>query len=186
MSVFDHPTESPVCTLSIFAGTWNLGNRAPPAAAHVLSEFIPPGQHDIYVIGVQEAKYTAQDDWNSARDDWLGYVANAVCLAKALWKPCISENREPGVVAKQCRAVTLATGREGPVSAVHSGCIRVSCSRFPVTCAVLRLSVYLSVHATGTCTAIWARTTAWSNTTPSGPFALLYLSPRRIVTGCRV
>ena len=47
---------SPACpSLSVFVGTWNVGNAAPQED---LSSWLRPG-HDIYNIGVQEAKYDA-------------------------------------------------------------------------------------------------------------------------------
>lgn len=53
----------------MFVGTWNVGNAPPPQD---LSAWIPVGPHDVYVIGVQECKYSPRYDFNTCRDDWIG------------------------------------------------------------------------------------------------------------------
>mgnify|MGYP002393544945 CR=1 FL=1 len=41
------PDES---ELSVFVGTWNVGNSAPPGD---LSPWLQPGVHDVYAVGAQ-------------------------------------------------------------------------------------------------------------------------------------
>lgn len=68
VAAVEMPDPSPA-TLSVFCGTWNLGNYHPPDD---LSQWIPVGPHDLYVVSTQECKYNARFDYNTCRDDWLG------------------------------------------------------------------------------------------------------------------
>lgn len=68
VTAVDMPDPTPA-TLSVFAGTWNLGNYPPPDD---LSQWIPVGPHDLYIVATQECKYNARFDYNACRDDWLG------------------------------------------------------------------------------------------------------------------
>ena len=58
--------------LSIFCGTWNIGNSSPPTD---LTSWIPVGCHDLYVMAVQECKYEPRYDFNTCRDDWINTLS---------------------------------------------------------------------------------------------------------------
>lgn len=45
--------------LSVFVTTWNVGNKPIP---HDLSKWLPVGKHDLYVIGVQECKFSTKEN----------------------------------------------------------------------------------------------------------------------------
>lgn len=55
--------------VSVWVGTWNVGNAPPPDD---LSSWIPIGPHDVYAVAVQECKYSPRLDYNTCRDDWFG------------------------------------------------------------------------------------------------------------------
>mgnify|MGYP001058381058 CR=1 FL=1 len=50
------PDES---ELSVFVGTWNVGNSAPPGD---LSPWLQPGVHDVYAVGAQECDFRGWTD----------------------------------------------------------------------------------------------------------------------------
>ena len=57
--------------LTIFFGTWNLGNAPAPDD---LTPWLPANpDHDIYVVTVQECEYSLRDG-KSNEDDWFGQV----------------------------------------------------------------------------------------------------------------
>jgi len=51
---------------SLFIGTWNVGDAVPPES---LQPWIPRGEYDIYVIGVQECYYKSK---TGVEEDWFG------------------------------------------------------------------------------------------------------------------
>eukprot|EP01137_Pigoraptor_chileana_P011376 Opistho-2@62135 len=57
--------------LSVFVGTWNVGNAPPPAD---LSPWIPRDACDIYAIGVQECQYEQRPPYESCEDDWFSTI----------------------------------------------------------------------------------------------------------------
>jgi len=61
------PEKVPAQPLSIFVGTWNVGDSAFPFSS--MSDFIPPKEHDIYVIGLQEC---------SKKEQWVAELRNHV------------------------------------------------------------------------------------------------------------
>lgn len=84
-------------TLSIFAGTWNLGNCPPPVN---LCEWIRPG-YDIYVISSQECKYTPPTGFHSFAEHWFFCVGQclpecSVVCTRSMWKThiiCLASHR---------------------------------------------------------------------------------------------
>lgn len=61
--------------LTIFCGTWNLGNS--PFTYESLGEFIPPMKYDLYVIGLQECSKGDREQWlqeirNHIQQSWKG------------------------------------------------------------------------------------------------------------------
>jgi endonuclease/exonuclease/phosphatase family metal-dependent hydrolase len=54
--------------VSLFVGTWNVGNAPPPDD---LSPWIEVNKHDIYVIGGQEAQYKEREGFSSCAEDWM-------------------------------------------------------------------------------------------------------------------
>jgi hypothetical protein len=48
-------------TISLFVGTWNVGNGSFPN--HPLHEFIPSNCYDCYVIGLQECPEQQCEQW---------------------------------------------------------------------------------------------------------------------------
>lgn len=86
--------------VSVFIGTWNLGNAVPPTD---LREWILPG-HDIYAIGIQEGAYPCgSDEQNYWKEDWTeklllninideyALIASNVCLCDVLMS-CRGDN----------------------------------------------------------------------------------------------
>lgn len=60
-------------SLSVFCGTWNLGNEQPSDLA-----WIPAKQYDIYCIGVQEAVYAKRPGYLDNEQDWFLTVHKAI------------------------------------------------------------------------------------------------------------
>eukprot|EP00050_Salpingoeca_kvevrii_P017330 m.64136 g.64136 ORF g.64136 m.64136 type:complete len:549 (+) comp7502_c0_seq2:166-1812(+) len=75
--------------LSIFVGTWNLGNEPPPEAL----SWIPRRSHDIYVIGVQECLYPKRSGFIDNEQDWFLTLHEAIggdkyeCVAEQTLTP---------------------------------------------------------------------------------------------------
>eukprot|EP01111_Echinosteliopsis_oligospora_P011988 TRINITY_DN4066_c0_g1_i2.p1 TRINITY_DN4066_c0_g1~~TRINITY_DN4066_c0_g1_i2.p1 ORF type:complete len:569 (+),score=102.56 TRINITY_DN4066_c0_g1_i2:125-1831(+) len=67
------PEQPPEYTqqVRVFIGTWNMGDAPPPPSLH---DWIPPGQHDIYAIGVQECNYQPRSGYSSCDEDWFSTV----------------------------------------------------------------------------------------------------------------
>jgi len=59
---------------SVFVGTWNVGNKPPPAD---LSPWIPGNKYDIYVIGTQECDYKL-DLGKTVQQDFQESLATAI------------------------------------------------------------------------------------------------------------
>jgi len=51
--------------VSIFTGTWNLGNSETSIVEESISTFLPSRKHDIYVVGLQECTKAKRDQWVS-------------------------------------------------------------------------------------------------------------------------
>jgi len=73
MSQFD---SQPV---SLYVGTWNVGKCDFPTLS--LGEFIPPEEHDIYVIGLQEC--SRRDQWQQQMRYHM-YVSSRVRLSTSV------------------------------------------------------------------------------------------------------
>eukprot|EP00913_Durusdinium_trenchii_P026786 g25126.t1 len=56
--------------LRVFAGTWNLGNAAPP---NDLRDWLPAGC-DLYLVGVEECHYTPRPSHSTCLEDWCDLV----------------------------------------------------------------------------------------------------------------
>jgi len=75
--------------MTVFTGTWNLGNAAPSAEL----AWIPKGMYDIYAIGVQECIYAKRPGFVDCEQDWFLSVHHAVgmkdyeCLAEQTLSP---------------------------------------------------------------------------------------------------
>lgn len=76
-------------SMTVFTGTWNLGNEAPSQEL----AWIPRGQYDIYAIGVQEAIYKKRPGFVDNEQDWFLSVHRAIgmkdyeCLAEQTLSP---------------------------------------------------------------------------------------------------
>jgi len=53
--------------IQLFIGTWNVGNRPPPAD---LSPWLPREGFDLYAIGAQECEYKHRKEFATVRADW--------------------------------------------------------------------------------------------------------------------
>lgn len=62
--------------LSVFVGSWNLGNAPPPVD---LSSWLPKDQRcDIVAVGVQECQYQPRLGISSCNEDWTGSLETAL------------------------------------------------------------------------------------------------------------
>jgi Endonuclease/Exonuclease/phosphatase family 2/C2 domain len=57
--------------ISLFVGTWNVGNAAPQDD---LNDWLKPNEYDVYVIGSQECEYKARSPHSSCKDDWVAHL----------------------------------------------------------------------------------------------------------------
>lgn len=67
-------TPTSTTDLTIFVGTWNLGNERPPEEL----TWIPANTYDIYAIGVQECVYEPRPGYLSGEMDWFVSVHKAI------------------------------------------------------------------------------------------------------------
>lgn len=74
-------TSSLHAPLSIFIGSWNLGNA--PFTYESLNDFIPSMKYDLYVIGLQECSKGHRDQWllelrNHIQQNWKSSTSGSV------------------------------------------------------------------------------------------------------------
>lgn len=105
--------------LSIFTGTWNLGDASPGSVPN-LEDFIPPNEFDIYAIGFQEMTSKGRDEWmhtlkchimqdpkHDPKDESSSYFTVATVR---LWEILVT------VIAKRCHAHKFSNLEEGTVA----------------------------------------------------------------------
>lgn len=66
--------------ISIFIGTWNAGDAAPPSITEI-NKWIPRGGYDLYAIGTQECSKKSKDENPESKEedsDWFNLVQEAV------------------------------------------------------------------------------------------------------------
>lgn len=62
-----HPRDAFGCRgrdLTVFTGSWNVGETTPPADPTTLAEWLRPGEYDVYAITLQECDH--KDEWAAA------------------------------------------------------------------------------------------------------------------------
>eukprot|EP00808_Paulinella_micropora_P017907 g17873.t1 len=77
-----HPDREDKETISVFAGTWNMGECK--YTNQSLEGFLPTLKHDIYVIGIQEA--------GKEKDVWMKEM---ICHLNQVWKEDTREEDKP-------------------------------------------------------------------------------------------
>lgn len=77
-------TSDPTEAIKVFCGTWNMGKFPPPKDTLPVRQFIPPGEFDVYAIGVEDSGFNRIDGFKTYVQDVLG--DEYVCIASQnLW-----------------------------------------------------------------------------------------------------
>lgn len=77
-------TSDPAEAIKVFCGTWNMGKFPPPKDPQFVRQFIPPGEFDVYAIGVEDSGFNRIDGFKTYIQEVLG--GEYVCIASQnLW-----------------------------------------------------------------------------------------------------